>query len=128
MRARGLKHPKVYCDHQQRQVAPHAGAWIETMTIRILSIAGIVAPHAGAWIETFNSDAEHNHGSVAPHAGAWIETPKSILRSSAKTVAPHAGAWIETWPEHHNCSDQTSRPMRARGLKHSSSCIVLSWH
>ena len=33
-----------------------------------------VAPHAGAWIETVNSRTSMVHGRVAPHAGAWIET------------------------------------------------------
>ena len=33
-----------------------------------------VAPHAGAWIET-NTALRYNEGLVvAPHAGAWIET------------------------------------------------------
>ena len=33
-------------------VAPHAGAWIETLLRKILSRLTVVAPHAGAWIET----------------------------------------------------------------------------
>ena len=33
-------------------VAPHAGAWIETIQWRALGISHAVAPHAGAWIET----------------------------------------------------------------------------
>ncbi len=33
-------------------VAPHAGAWIETVTLGGGSITEDVAPHAGAWIET----------------------------------------------------------------------------
>ena len=34
------------------EVAPHAGAWIETENVRVLNGLSIVAPHAGAWIET----------------------------------------------------------------------------
>ena len=56
-----------------------------------------VAPHAGAWIETiyllwriWPKDA------VAPHAGAWIETTCPLTPVSNAFVAPHAGAWIET--------------------------------
>ena len=37
------------CNHD---VAPHAGAWIETSSSTMLTSAGPVAPHAGAWIET----------------------------------------------------------------------------
>ena len=33
-------------------VAPHAGAWIETMRHLPLISSSVVAPHAGAWIET----------------------------------------------------------------------------
>ena len=33
-----------------------------------------VAPHAGAWIETLNFPMRQNCGPVAPHAGVWIET------------------------------------------------------
>ena len=33
-----------------------------------------VAPHTGAWIETVYSVVCANGFSVAPHTGAWIET------------------------------------------------------
>ena len=36
----------------RQQVAPHAGAWIETMVFSDFSHDSNVAPHAGAWIET----------------------------------------------------------------------------
>jgi len=35
---------------------------------------GNVAPHAGAWIETGRTFSLFRGTSVAPHAGAWIET------------------------------------------------------
>ena len=35
----------------------------------------LVAPHAGAWIETVQLVAIEGQAGVAPHAGAWIETP-----------------------------------------------------
>jgi len=34
------------------RVAPHAGAWIETVYFASFCVAKMVAPHAGAWIET----------------------------------------------------------------------------
>ena len=52
MRERGLKPscgcvpPAVY------DVAPHAGAWIETLSFIPYMLFIDVAPHAGAWIET----------------------------------------------------------------------------
>ena len=33
-----------------------------------------VAPHAGAWIETHQQVLDIIREAVAPHAGAWIET------------------------------------------------------
>ena len=33
-------------------VAPHAGAWIETLFLLCSLLLAHVAPHAGAWIET----------------------------------------------------------------------------
>ena len=36
-----------------------------------------VAPHVGAWIETVSKVKLLKDGGVAPHVGAWIETPNS---------------------------------------------------
>ena len=77
-----------------------------------------VAPRAGAWIETEYLTSFHHSASVAPRAGAWIETLPSTLLSLTPwshpvrvrglkqvlqvilsvpfIVAPRAGAWIET--------------------------------
>ena len=78
-------------------VAPLAGAWIETgantrcrakrrsrpLRARGLKLGELqnavaeeakVAPLAGAWIETTTMSAETGHRQVAPLAGAWIET------------------------------------------------------
>ena len=57
-----------------RNVAPHAGAWIETAALDTLAQAAAVAPHAGAWIETLSVSKCVTVTRVAPHAGAWIET------------------------------------------------------
>jgi len=37
---------------RSKNVAPHAGAWIETLTSLPPVVDAGVAPHAGAWIET----------------------------------------------------------------------------
>ena len=34
----------------------------------------LVAPHVGAWIETVSMTLDHQLHTVAPHVGAWIET------------------------------------------------------
>jgi len=56
-----------------------------------------VAPLAGAWIETALGYPYCDGGSVAPLAGAWIETRlKKAAEQKQTNVAPLAGAWIET--------------------------------
>ena len=76
-----------------------------------------VAPHVGAWIETLAPAASIGRVYVAPHAGAWIETAERRGGESQVVVAPHVGAWIETvlLGDEHRAFE--SRPTRARGLK-----------
>ena len=51
-RVRGLKPCPVRHPHGRPDVAPHAGAWIETDSSYSSARQAVVAPHAGAWIET----------------------------------------------------------------------------
>ena len=74
MRERGLKHCMLIPAMKERDVAPHAGAWIETTETTIKYMGKLVAPHAGAWIETHSTASLPFEKKVAPHAGAWIET------------------------------------------------------
>jgi len=55
---------------------------------------------------------------VAPPAGAWIETPYGLRAVIGSPVAPPAGAWIETKQSNKSDFAKSSRPLRARGLKH----------
>ena len=52
MRARGLKQGRYSEMRFKHDVAPRAGAWIETEARLNEANAGYVAPRAGAWIET----------------------------------------------------------------------------
>ena len=56
----------------------------------------MVAPHVGAWIETLMLSQTNQLQAVAPHVGAWIETSKFKSMEMSNPVAPHVGAWIET--------------------------------
>ena len=49
---RGLKQAVVCESAHECAVAPHVGAWIETLVSGCASQAWLVAPHVGAWIET----------------------------------------------------------------------------
>ena len=55
-----------------------------------------VAPFAGARVETANRVATELSKVVAPFAGARVETPQSRLIACKYTVAPFAGARVET--------------------------------
>ena len=73
-RARGLKQALPIGSAPLRQVAPLAGAWIETTRSRWSGNRSYVAPLAGAWIETWFMGLLFLTPCVAPLAGAWIET------------------------------------------------------
>ena len=47
-----MKHWSRGIGHAPDEVAPRAGAWIETGYLQCLVEATEVAPRAGAWIET----------------------------------------------------------------------------
>ena len=52
MRARGLKRKLAAELDLSVEVAPRAGAWIETKRVLSYTLSPTVAPRAGAWIET----------------------------------------------------------------------------
>ena len=54
-RERGLKLTRKRMINPIKNVAPRAGAWIETYSLDDAKKAGLVAPRAGAWIETDRS-------------------------------------------------------------------------
>src|SRR3546814_11199559 len=44
-----------------------------------------VAPHAGAWIETLMTACSISRPRVAPHAGAWIEKKSWSSRTATRS-------------------------------------------
>ena len=118
MRERGLKHNVVFRPPSAHRVAPHAGAWIETLHYHFPILGEVVAPHAGAWIETLirvhffqelQSLPMRERGLKLPYGFRGQEDKRSLpmrerglklFDCSAELlhckVAPHAGAWIET--------------------------------
>ena len=118
MRARGLKRLMKMGATLHLQVAPHAGAWIETPSPQRRRMPARVAPHAGAWIETADFSNISTRSSSRPMRARGLKPSRATCIRSALAVAPHAGAWIETTDGYvppFQCL--RSRPMRARGLK-----------
>ena len=67
VRARGLKLEFILSVDVVLQVAPRAGAWIETSGYVFTAISNLVAPRAGAWIETSGgSDERRSSRGRAP--------------------------------------------------------------
>ena len=47
---------------------------LKQQVVKNLLLGLVVAPHVGAWIETIVELSNSAPVSVAPHVGAWIET------------------------------------------------------
>ena len=63
------------------------GAWIETINTNVCQVKlRNVAPHMGAWIETVTERKQQESQQVAPHMGAWIETMR-VLDTAQKTMS-----------------------------------------
>ena len=121
-------------------VAPHAGAWIETSVIARPNETSKrrTSCRCVNWNQTktqFNrcnlcrtscrcvnwndiNSAIFTPIQVAPHAGAWIETLCLQCTVYFYLVAPHAGAWIETSLRHNFVTNKTSR----------TSCRCVNWN
>ena len=116
-RVRGLK--LLHCPYSNQETSSHPtrvrGLKLRQFLLNITLIQ--VAPHAGAWIETTVIEVWPYVKQVAPHAGAWIETGEHIKNSNFRNVAPHAGAWIETSDSSFFAFPKIpSHPTRVRGL------------
>ena len=105
-------------EFRRRQVAPFAGAWIETAEKencafkypslpsreRGLKLASqlhppfllLSLPSRERGLKQVLFNLIYSFGHVAPFAGAWIETTSPISSYTMFSVAPFAGAWIET--------------------------------
>ena len=100
MRVRGLKQgvdfplPLVIGSHPVRVRG------LKHMGVEVREVEQDVAPRAGAWVETTCRRCSASRICVAPRAGAWVETCLRLLFSWLHCVAPRAGAWVETEAGH----------------------------
>ena len=93
---RGLKRAPVGGEHVIEPVAPHRGAWIETIN-GLCPSGSVLSPLTeGRGLKRGWSEVLPHLRRVAPHRGAWIETARSRRAIIGREVAPHRGAWIET--------------------------------
>ena len=122
-RARGLKRLGG-CGVLSVEVAPRAGAWIETQQKRARRPFFIVAPRAGAWIETSISRRSSAAILSRPARARGLKPCIPVSTQRTDHVAPRAGAWIETKSHIYNSTPDASRPARARGLKLNSKAFT----
>ncbi len=116
MRVRGLKRPFRRCGTARQVSHPMRVRGLKPVT-SLVRKRDNVAPHAGAWIETFASSRYFTMSRVAPHAGAWIETrtrPPSRLRRTSHPMRVR-GLKHSEYRAYRLCF--LSHPMRVRGLK-----------
>ena len=97
MRVRGLKLCVFGVILNRNNVAPHAGAWIETSHLCGLCSQTHVAPHAGAWIETRYPVVSIVPNESHPMRVRGLKQAIKEFNADFDGVAPHAGAWIETF-------------------------------
>ena len=100
-----------------REVAPRAGAWIETQRNRSRNRHGPSPPVRGRGLKR-QSRQKFFVRHVAPRAWAWIETSTCPTPIPCLAIAPRAWAWIETAPPiRTGSSPPVAPPVLGRGLK-----------
>ena len=99
------------------EVAPHVGAWIETLLSPEPYSFLMSHPMWVRGLKLKAVPASDPFTLVAPHVGAWIETFRLIHPLNTAFVAPHVGAWIETRFLKRTSRSCWSHPMWVRGLK-----------
>ena len=88
-RERGLK-PEIFTTNIEiMDVAPPAGAWIETLELLNANINFIVAPPAGAWIETaLHTRGNGRTGSLPPRERGLKHAVNVLILKHLKMSLP----------------------------------------
>ena len=98
-------------------VAPHAGAWIETVGVAMTCRVLVSRPMRARGLKLFEHKDSRQELWSRPMRARGLKLHFYSI-GLCVGVAPHAGAWIETAYAHVITFTGKSRPMRARGLKH----------
>ena len=73
------------------EVAPHAGAWIETEEVYYYRDRSFVAPHAGAWIETYSEGECPDFPPSPPMRGRGLKPSSFAITKTAFCRPPCGG-------------------------------------
>ena len=70
-------------------VAPHGGAWIETLICATSGGSKLSSPLTeGRGLKPLGANDEEKNERVAPHGGAWIETSGREFLGTRRTCRP----------------------------------------
>ena len=94
-RGRGLKHGASILAGDLHGSPPTRGRGLK-LDCRMCLLIKNVAPHAGAWIETDQRKRDSCCAESPPTRGRGLKPEISCSWYCLHWVAPHAGAWIET--------------------------------
>ncbi|RZB32341.1 MAG: hypothetical protein SRB2_04346 [Desulfobacteraceae bacterium Eth-SRB2] len=116
VRERGLKQLPPDGNYLSRDVAPRAGAWIETdIDInKMLEVESLPVRERGLK-HAYSIDATERTMSLPVRERGLKQT--YMAQEVERQVAPRAGAWIETVNKPQRKGKETSLPVRERGLK-----------
>ena len=116
MRVRGLKH-KGLLFLSIHNVAPHAGAWIETASVDSRRELAKSHPMRVRGLKQHQLPCNSRRPWSHPMRVRGLKHNLLFSWLIFKLVAPHAGAWIETSCQARLQCRSESHPMRVRGLK-----------
>ena len=119
MRARGLKRFVSKGVGNGSEVAPRAGAWIETIPLLIYFAIYPVAPRAGAWIETYMGAKSICEDLMSRPVRARGLKQRVLLIYVYRLLKsrPVRARGLKPFRQHDGIKKIVSRPVRARGLK-----------
>ncbi len=117
MRGRGLKHILANSLGRHTDVAPHAGAWIETASMIWQADRAKSPLMRGRGLKQSLCETHHGVKSVAPHAGAWIETMFLCLYCQSVRSPLMRGRGLKLLNAVGSFDGSGSPLMRGRGLK-----------
>jgi len=107
------------CESPERHASPLTqGRGSKRYRGAILLRAARVAPHAGAWIETLQSCCWRRRRWSPLTQGRGSKRRRHSECAECRRVAPHAGAWIETRRKPSSCTPSASPLTQGRGSKH----------
>lgn len=90
---------------------------------------GIVTPHAGVWIESMTVIRQTGRCTVTPLAGVWVERAWMCMPRKRAQVTPLGGVWIERGYHSHCDRTLSSLPLRECGLKtYLPRCQLITSH